>query len=275
MRLPSLARIGPTAHYTAYAWHLMGQPEAHRFATRTGQLLHLAARPLRRLARWIGIGDPLAILLASRHQVLEHVLASSGCHAYVELGAGLSHRGLAYTRDPDVVFVEVDLPHMSRLKADLVGGTAGPGLHFVAGDALDPGTYDRIAAPVAGRGPVAVVAEGLNAYLPRDALEAMCRQVARLLARTGGTFLLEVNPADAVARFGPFGHLFATAVRTVARSPVFLSVQSRADAVGLMARAGFDSVVVHDPRDHPATRGTEAARTRGVVLIVEGRIQIN
>ncbi|MFH2009297.1 MAG: class I SAM-dependent methyltransferase [bacterium] len=269
-----MSSVGLTAHYTAYTWHLLGVPEAHRFATGKGQLLHFVARPVLRLAPWLGLGDPLSFLLESRHLLLEHLLREDGCRTFVEIASGLSPRGTAYSVDPDVVFVEVDLPAMSALKTQLVGNARGPGQQFLAGDAMDPGLYDRLLERVRGRGPVTVVAEGLNSYLTRESLERMVLNVSSFLkACGGGRFVLDINPADALPRFGWLGAVVVRAIETVARYPVSLPVRSAEDAVQLLRRAGFSEACVHDPRAHPATAGHDFSGTRGVVLVLEGRIR--
>ena len=168
MNHPDMSSVGLTAHFTAYAWHLLGVPEAHRFATGRGRLLHLATSPLRRLAPALGFADPMDTLLASRHLLLEHVIRREGDRTFVEIASGLSPRGTAYCADPEVRFVEVDLPDMSALKRRLVADARGADQRFVAGDATDPALYEELADHVRGRGPVLVVTEGLNAYLPRE-----------------------------------------------------------------------------------------------------------
>ncbi len=270
MNRPNYPGVSLTAHYTAYAWHVLGVPEAHRFTTRRGQLLFSAARPVRWLAPRIGLADPVAILLEARHRILEDALAAAGCDTYVEIAAGLSPRGTAYSQDPAVTYVEVDLPRMSALKERLVGPHRGPGHHLLAADATDPGLADRVAPLLAGRGKVAVVSEGLNAYLPRPAWRAVVRNAAALVQRAGGgVFLTDLNPAAALDRFGRTSRWVRRAIRTVARSPLYFPVRDLEDARAMLQGAGFREVTLHDPRTHPTTRGRVAARSRGNVIVAE------
>ncbi len=268
-----MSSVGLTAHYTAYAWYLLGVDEAHRFTTTQGRLLHLATKPLRVLAPVVGFTDPMDILLTSRHLLLEYVIRREGERTFVEIASGLSPRGTAYSRDPEVCFVEVDLPHMSALKEQLVGSARGSDQHFVPGDATDPTLYETLAEHVRDRGPIIVVSEGLNAYLPRAGLEALVMNVGDFLRSCGGgRFVLDINPADSVPRIGLFGRLVIKAVQTVARFPVTLPVHSGVDGVQLMERAGFTSIRLHDPRSHPACAGRDFSDTQGSVLVLEGRI---
>jgi hypothetical protein len=274
MTRPDMSSVGLTAHFTAYAWHLLDVPEAHRFVTGRGRLLHLATSPLRRLAPVLGFADPLDTLLTSRHLLLEHVLRQEGGRTFVELASGLSPRGTAYCADPDVVFVEVDLPDMSALKRRLVADARGVGQRFVAGDVTDPALYADLAEHVRDRGPVTVVTEGLNSYLPREGLEALVRNVADFLRVCGGgRFVLDINPADALSRYGLFGRLVVGAIQTVARFPVTMPVRSGTDGVLLLEAAGFTRIRLHDPRSHPACAGHDFSDTRGTVLVLEGRIE--
>lgn len=270
---PDMSGVSLTAHFTAYSWHKLGVPEAHRFVTRRGRLLHAATRPLARLSELAGVGDPEEILLVPRYHVLEAQLQASGCRTFVELGAGLSPRGTAYALEPGVTYLEVDLPGQSQLKERLVGDGRGAGLRFIAGDALDPELYPRLAAEVAGRGPVAALAEGLIAYLPRDGVKILLAGVCQLLRRSGGGILLfDLNPADAVERFGLLGRFYMRLIGWVARWPLDLPIRSVEDALSLLRNAGFDEVIAHDTRDHPAAAGLNTGLTRGALLIIEGRV---
>jgi O-methyltransferase involved in polyketide biosynthesis len=265
--------VGLTAHYTAKAWHALGVPEAERFVTMRGRLLFAATAPLRWLGPRIGLDDPLFLLLSSRHLIIEQLLDEQGLLAFLELASGLSPRGAARTRDPRVTYVEVDLPHVIALKERLLGKERGAGHHLLPGDAIKSSTYDAALGLLGGRGPIAVVAEGLNAYLPRPALVALLGEAARFLREAGGGVLaMELNPAEAVGRFGLAGALAVRGIGAVARSPLYLPVRDEADARELLESAGFESVVLHDPATHPATAAPRYAACRGVVLVAEAWI---
>lgn len=268
-----MSGVGLTAHYTAYAWHLLGAPEAHRFVTWQGRLLHAAASPVAAAAGVLGIGHPVSLLLEPRYRILEHELRGSGLKRFVELGAGLSCRGTAYSQDPEVTYVEVDLPGMTQVKEQLVGDAKGRGQRFAGGDVLDADLYLRLREQVGDRGQVAVISEGLSSYLSRPAFEALARHVSGFLRDCGGgVFLTDVSPVDAVQRFGWFGSVFTWGIGVVARWPLGLPVRSTGDGVRMFEHAGFDRVEVHGPSTHPATSDLDHDRIRDVVLVFEGRV---
>ncbi len=246
---PTLHGVSLTAHYTAYAWHRMGVPEAARFATLAGRLLTAAAWPIEAAARRLGRGDFASLLLRPRHRLFEDRLGASGCRTFVELGAGLSPRGTAYTRaDAAVRYVEVDLPAMSALKARLVGAARGPGQRFVAGDVRDAALFARLADEVRGRGPVAVVAEGLLAYFPPAGYRALLRAVSEFLqAVGGGVFVFDANPRAGLRHFGPLAAIALRLIGVVAQNAMDLPVESAAAGLADLAAAGFAPVHVFAP----------------------------
>jgi hypothetical protein len=268
-----MSGVGLTAHYTAYAWHLLGAPGAHRFVTWQGRLLHAAVSSVAAAAGVLGIGHPVSLLLEPRYRILEHELRSFGLNWFVELGAGLSYRGTAYCRDPEVSYVEVDLPGMISVKERLVGDAKGRGQRFLGGDVLDPELYLRLRDQVGDHERVAVISEGLSSYLPRTAFETLARRVSGFLRGCGGgVFLTDITPMDAVRRFGWFGSFFTWGIGVVARWPLGMPVESASDGVRLFEDAGFDRVSVHDPSSHPATADLDHDRIRDVVQVLEGRV---
>ena len=269
-----MSGVSLTAHYTAYAWHLLGVPEAHRFITRRGRWLHRVAKIFEIFTRPAGIGDLVSILMEPRHLLFEHLIKASKSRCIVELGAGLSPRGTAYTRDSDLTYIEVDLPRMSALKARLVGEAKGENQHFLAGNVLDPGLFDRLEQLIRNKGPVAVVAEGLLYYLKRKPLEQMLEDTARLLKQAGGgVFISDLNPVTAIERFGLAGWLFIKVLARVARWPATMSIRDSQEARELFLNAGFDEIQGHDPRTHPAAARLEHVQTRGVVLLIEASVK--
>src|SRR5688572_7525842 len=110
-------KIGPTAHYTAYVWHRLGMPHAEHFATRKGAALFWG---FRLGGEWIAAAIPgmpsMSQYLAQRHLAIEHALSEHAPDLIVELGAGLSRRGVTWAVDRGVRYVEVDLPHMVDAK---------------------------------------------------------------------------------------------------------------------------------------------------------------
>jgi hypothetical protein len=119
------ARIGPTAHVTAYAWHKLGMPYGELFSTHQGAGIYWAYRGT---FEWLTRLLPLPTLLdflEFRHRLLDAQLERLDPDRIVELGAGLSRRGITWVLDRHVRYTEIDLPHMSTAKRAML--ERGPG----------------------------------------------------------------------------------------------------------------------------------------------------
>jgi O-methyltransferase involved in polyketide biosynthesis len=262
-----LRHIGLTAHATSYVWYKLGVPEADRFVTRKGRLVYGALAPFIAVTRLAGKPEPVGDLLVPRHRIFEHQLRESGCRTFIELGAGLSPRGTAYTRDPQVTFVEVDLPQMVSAKRALLGSNLGPNHSILPGDVRDESLFGALAELVGEAAPVAVVAEGLSAYLTIEEIEAVLANIAGLLSRTGGgLFLMDVNPAAAIDAVGGLSARFKPAIDRIAGGRIQPPFRHAEDAVRLFKTTGFSRVNVHDPATHPAGSDSRS----GWMVVLEG-----
>ena len=129
----------------------------------------------------------------SRYRSLDTLLADSGLTRILELGAGLSFRGLDLTgRDPNVHYLDTDLPEMAALKADLVGRLqAAPPvgrLEVLPLDALDPVAFTELAGRLTP-GPLAIVNEGLLVYLDATEKSRLAANIRKTLRAYGGAWL--------------------------------------------------------------------------------------
>lgn len=186
--------IAPTAFYTAYAWHRLGLPYAEFFATKEGRRLFWS---FRLAGEWLAVLHPtlpsMLEYLELRHRAIEHALDELAPDRIVELGAGLSRRGLTWALDREVDYLELDLPHMVRAKRELIEervpaalrARAKSRLRHLAIDVLAEDFEARLSAELAGAERPAVVAEGLLGYLELRQREGVARSVARALGGRG------------------------------------------------------------------------------------------
>lgn len=188
------ARIAPTAHYTAYVWHRLGLPHAELFATDEGRRLFWS---FRLAGEWVAAVAPripsMMQYLELRHRSIELALDELAPDGVVEIGAGLSRRGLTWAADRGVPYLEVDLPHMVEAKAarllrasEAVRRRSAGRLTQASFDVLDAGFSDFLAEHLAGKERPVVVAEGLLGYFPMHERLAVASAVAAALEKVGG-----------------------------------------------------------------------------------------
>lgn len=188
-------KIGPTAHYTAYVWSRLRLPYSELFATPKGAALFWG---FRLAGEWIAAATPtvpsLPQYLAQRHFAIEHALEQHRPDRIVELGAGLSRRGITWAVDRGVDFVEVDLPHMVDAKRALIPERLRtPRLRHVSCDVLSPSFREQLAALLAGSERPAIVAEGVLGYFEQGDRARLAEHLAAALAPTSGIFLADLR----------------------------------------------------------------------------------
>ncbi len=244
-------RIAPTAYFTAQAWVAAGFENAELFSTPQGRLMYGAAErivPLLRRAR-PEMRHQIDYLWV-RHSVYETRLEELKPGTVVEIGAGLSPRGLTFARrNPDLLYIEGDLPHMVEAKRRALSGTRLPPNYLLAPvDLLEPGFAAMLPAkPVPGR-PLAVITEGVTDYLDFGQKRLAFENIARLIGKHGsGRYLFEVHARElfgnvsGVARFltGALGLVVGTRFD----DRLFESVRAAQEFV---RNCGFDSAGVMD-----------------------------
>lgn len=144
----------------------------------------------------------------ARYRSLDTLLAETGLVHVLELGAGLSFRGLDLAlrpgQPPDFHYLDTDLSEMAARKAELVAALAPAPpdrtLEVLALDALDPDAFRATAARL-GPGPLAIVNEGLLVYLDDREKRRLCGSVREALRAHGGAWIT----ADIYVRTPP-GH---------------------------------------------------------------------
>lgn len=258
-RAPTYEKIGPTAHVTAYAWHRLGMPYAHLFATRAGAAMYWAFRATAEWpTRWFEIPSLLEYL-EFRHRMIEAQLEALAPDRVIELGAGLSRRGLTWVLDREIPYVEIDLPHMSAAKRRIL--EAGPGrarralreggLRLVSTDILAPSFAEEFAELLAGAERPVVVSEGMLDYFDLDARETLLRNLSAGFRARGvqGHYLTDLQRGDRERKYGPAPAVLrqaiklATGGRGAARPFRDLEHVDR-----LFALAGFDAGEELKPR---------------------------
>ena len=241
--------ISPTAHYTGEVWRRAGLSDP-ALGTIEGRLLYESLRPTMALSAALG-GDTLEGFLLARHRLIDRLLTerieSGRVGQVVEIAAGLSPRGLRLSRRyPELDYIEADLPAMAARKRAALA-RAGATHRVVDLDALaDEGARSlaRLTSELdPGRG-LAIAAEGLLNYFPREATDGIWGRIAAALSGfPDGVYLsdLHLGSANAGATQRAFGLLLGVFVRGRLHFP-YADVE---DARSALAAAGFGWAELH------------------------------
>ena len=275
------AKIGPTAHYTAYVWHRLGLPHAEHFKTGTGRALYWGFFALGEWATRLSSTLPsMRDYLEYRHRLIDAVLEVEDPDRLVEVGAGLSPRGVAWVLDRGVPAVELDLPAMAAAKRERIAKLPPQtrqrlaGLHSVHDvDALAPEFPGRLADAVSGARRPVVIAEGVLSYFDDARRQQLIAGIAEGLRRAGGgLFVCDTHTRTAQARAGAATTVLKAAIRALTRQRRALSAYDDEAALrSAFTAAGFDATAIVDPADHVAA----VPRLRHLTspaLIVTGRV---
>jgi O-methyltransferase involved in polyketide biosynthesis len=271
-------RIGPTAHYTAYVWRRLGLPYAEVFATRKGAALYwgffAAGEWMTRLSTRV---PSMREYLEYRHRLIDLVVEEIAPDRLVELGAGLSPRGLAWAVRTGVEAIDVDLPHVARLKRDALARVpvaAKERLRVVDDDVLSDGFGERLSAMLEGARRPVVVAEGLLSYLDLpDRLRLFETVADALRSAGGGVFVSDLHTVEDQARVGRPTGILRFAIRVLTRRKRALDPFASRDAMAAaFSDAGFDRVDVVDAPTF-ADREPRLAKLHSPALIVRAGVE--
>lgn len=244
----SHAEIAPTAHYTAYAWHRLGFPHAEHFATARGRRLFWSFRAA---GEWLAVVHPtvpsMLQYLELRHRCIEHALDEVQPDRVVEIGAGLSRRGLTWAADRGVDYVEIDLPHMVEAKQQIIAervpaelrARAREHLRHEAVDVTGPGFEGWLEKALRGASRPVVIAEGVLGYFDLSDREHVARSVARALGGRG-SFVCDLRSREGGPAVAAGAKLLRAGIWLVTRGRgARVDFPSRAAIGSYFERAGF------------------------------------
>ena len=138
----------------------------------------------------------IAPQIEARYKLIDRLIAENGTSQVLELAAGLAGRGLAMTRkNPDLRYVEVDLPMMAANKRILLQNLVARehlqisgNLHIEDGNSLDKNSLFAASRYFDDK-PIAVVHEGLLRYLNFNEKRKVAENVRALLEKFGGAWI--------------------------------------------------------------------------------------
>jgi O-methyltransferase involved in polyketide biosynthesis len=253
--------LSVTALYTCATWAWAELPSAELFDHPDARRVFGATNAALSLARPFFASPPsLRHSLVQRHVMIDRLLAEAGAHGVLELAAGLSRRGAAFTAtEPKLRYLELDRPHVvARKRALLERSDAGrsallrPHWHMVGGDAVEA-SFDELLAD-AGVAPAArlvVIAEGLLMYLDATAQRRLWQRVRRLFDGREGLFVFDLVPVIEQPRPGAVGRGLEWTMKRFTGGQAFArDTRTRDDVARELGEAGF-AVELLEPRAAP------------------------
>jgi O-methyltransferase involved in polyketide biosynthesis len=251
--------VSPTAHYTGEVWRRNGLSHPW-LATAEGRAMFESLHPLMSVSHALG-GPSLETYLVARHlaidAVLERAIERHRISQVVEVAAGMSPRGWRFTNryGDRLTYIEGDLPAMAQRKRRALGRIGSLSDHHRVED-LDalredgPLSLPAIAEDLDPDRGVAIVTEGLLAYLPADAVVRLWEQFAGTLAAfPAGHYVSDVHLGNVTSTLV---RVFRLGLSAFVRGPVSLHFDEAADAEEQLRTCGFATASVR-----PAARLAE------------------
>jgi O-methyltransferase involved in polyketide biosynthesis len=179
--------------------------------------------------------------------MIDHLLRGSGLRQVLELAAGLSRRGAAFTDDPAMRYTELELPHVIEKKRQLLARSdagravlARPGLRLVAAD-VETAALETWREP--GE-PLFAIAEGLMVYLTAAAQRRLWAKVAAL---GDVRFVFDLVPWCEQPKPGAVGAVLEAAMKRFTGGRSFERDQRTRDDIRTeLLAAGFAAVDIVD-----------------------------
>ena len=241
--------IAPTGHFTAQVWVREDFPNAHLFDTSKGRRLFRAADTL--LKVFGPVLPPLVRYheeyLAIRHYAFEARLKDIKPDFVLEIGAGLSPRGITFAEAfPRLTYVEGDLAGMVEAKRSRIGTRRLPAnYHLHVNDLFSPRFLESLPARPGPGQRVVVITEGVCDYLSIPEKKLAWTNIARFLKSAGGgTYLFELHPMERFARYQMAAKLFMALLGRVVVGGMDFSkrvFQRASEAFDLLRECGFSS----------------------------------
>lgn len=248
--------ISITALYTSGVWSWAGFSGAELLASKDGRRLFKLVNAVLGVGRLFRRRSPaLRYTLLHRHAIIDHLVSASGPKQVLEVAAGLSRRGVAFSADPALSYVEVDLAAVVATKRALLERSeegravlARPNFTLEVGDAREP--LERFVR-VEG-GPLTVVMEGLMIYLEQPERVALWERVVGLLGSFGGCFVFDLVPPAEEPKPGFFGRLLGWIFRRSTKGGSFAKGRiTREELVASLRAVGFGQVDVYEASSPP------------------------
>lgn len=182
-------KISPTALLTAYARQFTEIPYTKEISELTNAIASVNQLMDREQANSVLGG--LAVLVEGRYKAIEQILSQFHATQILELASGVLPRGIILSQQPEITFIESDLPAMIQQKQQLAQQLVGerPNLHFLAIDATSNLNSSRLNDYFQPNQPVSILCEGLLMYLTFAEKQQVFANVREILQRFRGIWI--------------------------------------------------------------------------------------
>ncbi|MDZ8105495.1 MAG: class I SAM-dependent methyltransferase [Nostoc sp. DedQUE12a] len=134
----------------------------------------------------------LTARVEARYKAINKVIAEYQITQVLELASGLLPRGLVMSSNPNITFIESDLPQMIRCKQQLTQQLVAerPNLHFIEIDATSrPSDFSKSTPLLKAGQPVMILCEGLLTHLTLAEKQLVCANIRDMLHSYGGVWI--------------------------------------------------------------------------------------
>ncbi|MBD2773602.1 class I SAM-dependent methyltransferase [Iningainema tapete] len=134
----------------------------------------------------------LTVRVEARYKAINQLTAQYQIPQILELASGLLPRGMLMSGNPNITFIESDLPAMISCKQQIVQQLVGerPNLHFLEIDATSrPSQFLKSAVALKSGQQVMILCEGLLTHLSMAEKQLVCANVREMLQSYGGVWI--------------------------------------------------------------------------------------
>jgi O-methyltransferase involved in polyketide biosynthesis len=137
------------------------------------------------------IVDNLSIQREARHKIIDKLLVQNNAEQIFEFAAGYSPRGLVFSENPNIQYVELDLPDVYKVKTKIIQDIARgrKNLHIIDGNVLDRNDLTKIDKYFTTDKPVVIINEGFLRYLDFAEKAELAQSIRSILEKYGGVWI--------------------------------------------------------------------------------------
>lgn len=253
MRKRETAKISPTAHITAHAWDMLGISNAEYFVDPAFKVFFSALRSLAFPYFANKKNDYVYFMLEPRHRAIDYFIFSKfPYNQIVEFASGLSPRGMTFSENPEITYVESDLPAMIELKQTKVEAIylkkklKRSNHKFVPTDLLNENVSEKIIPFLNKEEKLIVITEGLSIYYNMEHLRIIYSNIVKLLKSCGGgVYITDIYHEEDMKNI--LHDLVMSTMVKILGTSYHTDIDNADEGEGFFKECGFDFVEIINP----------------------------